>query len=58
MIDLDRFALYDYLRMPPPKSTKAEQLMNAKLGELIGHSPDVDLSYDYSYAPQSSDERS
>ena len=32
--------------------------MNAKLGELIGHSPDVDLSYDYSYAPQSSDERS
>ncbi len=59
MIDLDRFAFYDYLRMPPPKSLKAEQAMNAKLVDLIGeHDPDVELSYDYSYAPQSSDEGS
>jgi hypothetical protein len=56
MIDLDRFALYDSLRLPPPKSVEAEQLMNVKLVELLGeHSPDVELSYDYSYAPQSSD---
>jgi len=56
LIDLDRFALYDYLRMPSPKNTEAERLLNAKLVELIGdRSTKVELSYDYSYAPPSSD---
>jgi hypothetical protein len=56
LIDLDRFALYDYLRMPRPDNVGAEQDMNVKLMEFIGrHNPNVALSYDHSHAQQSSD---
>ncbi len=50
MIDLDRFALYDYLRMPHPESTNAERLMNAQLIMLISHNPRVNLLYEYPVA--------
>jgi hypothetical protein len=54
LIDLDRFALYDYLRMPRPENAEAEQCMNVKLMEFIGrHNPNVALSYDHSNAQQS-----
>ena len=45
MIDLDRFALYDYLRLPRPRTTKAEQRTNAKLIGLINHDPRSSLRY-------------
>jgi hypothetical protein len=45
IIDLDRFELYKQLRMPLPVSTSAEQGMNARLMELLGHNPNVDLRY-------------
>lgn len=47
MIDLDRFALYDYLRLPRPKTTKAEQRTNAKLMGLIYHDPGISLRYQH-----------
>jgi hypothetical protein len=47
MIDLDRFAFYEYLRLPCPKTTKAEQRMNAKLMGLINHDPLVSLRYQH-----------
>ena len=47
VIDLDRFALYDFLRLPRPKNTASERSMNAALGKLLGHDPDVSLRYDY-----------
>lgn len=55
IIDLDRFALYDYLRMSRPETTKAEQLMNAKLIKLISYNPDVDLPYEHPHAPNGAD---
>ncbi len=61
MIDLDRFALYDYLRLPRPPSTSAERRMNALLMELIRPNPDIvlwyqhpDVTADPSAAPKSS----
>jgi hypothetical protein len=45
MIDLDRFALYDYLRLPRPKTTKSEQRTNAKLMNLLNHDPGVVVHY-------------
>ena len=41
MIDLDRFAMYDALRLPRPKDTAAERQMNAKLRRLLSHSREV-----------------
>jgi hypothetical protein len=37
IIDLDRFAFYDQLRMPPPKDIAGEREMNAQLVELLAH---------------------
>jgi hypothetical protein len=45
IIDLDRFELYKQLRMPLPVSISAEQDTNARLMELLGHNPNVDLRY-------------
>jgi hypothetical protein len=45
MIDLDRFALYDALRLPRPKDTAAERQMNAKLGKLLSHNREIVLLY-------------
>jgi hypothetical protein len=47
MIDLDRFALYDSLRLPRPASTWFEREMNAKLMKLINYDPKVVLRYRY-----------
>jgi hypothetical protein len=47
IIDLDRFALYDSLRMPRPGSTKAEQSTNKQLMELLRQNQKVDLPYAY-----------
>lgn len=47
MIDLDRFALYDSLRLPRPKNTAAERRMNAKLMQLLTHNPNIVLRYEY-----------
>lgn len=43
IMDLDRFALYDYLRMHRPKSTADERRRNAQLMRLLGQGP---LGYD------------
>jgi hypothetical protein len=45
MIDLDRFALYDYLRLPRPRTTKAERRTNVKLMNLLNHDAGVVLRY-------------
>jgi hypothetical protein len=47
MIDLDRFALYDSLRLPRPGTTVDERQVNAKLMQLINHNPGVVLQYEY-----------
>ena len=47
MIDLDRFALYDCLRLPTPATTTAERQMNAKLMRLIAHNRKVVLRYEH-----------
>lgn len=47
MIDLDRFALYDALRMPRPKDTATERRMNAKLMKLLTHNPNIVLRYEH-----------
>jgi hypothetical protein len=56
IIDLDRFALYDYLRMPRPESTRAEQLMNDQLTKLLRHNPDIDLRYEHPHDSTGADE--
>jgi hypothetical protein len=47
MIDLDRFALYDSLRLPRPRNTTDERLMNADLMDLLKHKREVVLRYEY-----------
>jgi hypothetical protein len=47
MIDLDRFALYDSLRLPRPHDTAAERRMNAKLMKLLTQDPNIVLRYEY-----------
>lgn len=37
VIDLDRFALYESLRLPRPADTAAERSMNGQLRELLDH---------------------
>jgi hypothetical protein len=37
IIDLDRFAFYDQLRLPPPKDTEDERIMNSGLVKLLSH---------------------
>jgi hypothetical protein len=53
MIDLDRFALYDALRLPRPKDTAAERQMNAKLAQLLAHNREIVLRYKYPEPPES-----
>jgi hypothetical protein len=47
MIDLDRFALYDSLRLPRPRDTAAERQMNAKLAQLLSHNRKIVLRYQH-----------
>lgn len=47
MIDLDRFTLYDSLRLPRPATTAGERQMNAKLMRLVNHNPQVVLRYEH-----------
>lgn len=47
MIDLDRFALYDALRLPRPKDTAAERRNNAELTKLLSGSKEVVLPYEH-----------
>ena len=58
MIDLDRFALYDYLRIPRPRDTTAERKMNAQLMSLLTYDPTAIVRYSYSNAPGSEDKKS
>ena len=51
MIDLDRFALYDSLRLPRPRDTAAERQMNAKLVQLLSHQGEIVLHYEHPAAP-------
>jgi hypothetical protein len=53
IIDIDRFALYDSLRIPRPESTSTEQSTNVQLMKLLSHYSSVDLRYEY---PQVSDD--
>jgi hypothetical protein len=55
MIDLDRFALYDYLRIRRPMSTKEERRMNAQLMRLLSNDPYVFVPYEYPDAPDGTD---
>jgi hypothetical protein len=55
IIDLDRFALYDYLKLPRPACTGSERKTNADLMELLRHNWVVDLKYEYPDEPSSTD---
>lgn len=59
MIDLDRFALYDALRLPRPEDTAAERRMNADLMDLLTHdNPDIVLRYAHPDSPASTNGQS
>lgn len=45
IIDLDRFALYESLRLPLPADTVAERSTNARLRRLLEHDDTVALKY-------------
>jgi len=47
MIDLDRFALYENLRLPRPVSTADERRLNARLMGLINHDTEAVVRYQY-----------
>jgi hypothetical protein len=51
MIDLDRFALYESLRLPRPRDTAAERQMNAKLVQILSHKGESVLRYEHPAAP-------
>jgi hypothetical protein len=53
IIDLDRFALYEYLKLPRPDGTESERKTNADLMDLLRHNWIVDLKYEYPHAPSS-----
>ena len=56
MMDLDRFTLYDALRLPRPRDTAAERQMNAKLMELLTQdNTEIVLPYAHPDAPASTD---
>jgi hypothetical protein len=55
IIDLDRFAFYDYLRVPLPKNTDAERHANAQLMRLLSHNRRVVLPYEHPPAAESTD---
>jgi hypothetical protein len=56
MMDLDRFTLYDALRLPRPKDTGAERQMNADLMKLLtNEDPDIVLRYAHPDTPASAD---
>jgi hypothetical protein len=57
LIDLDRFALYDYLKMPRPENTSAERLANADLMDLLRHDPTINMPYEYRDAANDTDPR-
>jgi hypothetical protein len=54
MIDLDRFALYEHLRLPRPLTTTSERRTNTQLMELIKHNPEVVLRYQHPAVTNSS----
>jgi hypothetical protein len=56
LIDMDRFALYDYLKMTRPEDTKAERLANAQLMKLLGHNSKINLTYEYRDSLDAADE--
>jgi hypothetical protein len=58
MIDLDRFALYDSLRLPYPRDTATERQMNAKLVQILSHKGKIVLSYEHPAAPRGADGQS
>lgn len=55
IIDLDRFALYDHLRIPRPKSAKAERQVNEQLVKLLAHNLSVDLTYEHPGTSEATD---
>jgi hypothetical protein len=55
LIDLDRFRLYESLRLPLPKNTRAERKMNSRLNELLDYN-EVVLSYEHPPVPDSTKE--
>jgi hypothetical protein len=56
MIDLDRFALYDSLRLPRPEDTAAERRTNARLMKLLTHEDsEIVLRYAYPDVTSSAD---
>jgi hypothetical protein len=58
IIDLDRFALYDCLRMRRPTNTWAERRMNAQLMALLSHDPGVGVPYEHPAASDGADKGS
>jgi hypothetical protein len=52
IIALNRFALYDYLHMPRPSTTKHERVMNKKLMALLRYKKKASLRYRYPRPPQ------
>jgi hypothetical protein len=45
LIDLDRFAFYDALRVPQPKDTMGERAQNAQLMRLLSHNARINVTY-------------
>ena len=45
LIDLDRFALYEQLHVPPPSSTEVERVRNAELSKVLSGDQKTVLDY-------------
>ncbi|HZZ54583.1 MAG TPA: hypothetical protein VFE26_09910, partial [Trebonia sp.] len=45
LVDLNRFALYDQLHVPPPSNTEDEKIRNAQLMKLLSGEPEYFLRY-------------
>ena len=45
LINLDRFALYQQLHLPPPISTADERETNTRMADLLDHDPGAVVRY-------------
>lgn len=55
LVDMNRFRLYERMRLPIPSSTDKEQIQNKKLSRLLRQEPDVYLDYTTPASPDSDD---
>jgi hypothetical protein len=51
VVELNRFSLYEQMRLPAPEDTAHERRQNAEMMKAFEHDPDVVLRYDPAPSP-------